>query len=114
MGEIDSARNNKVWSTQMQTTQTSLIARDDTFLGVCQALGDDLGFNPLWLRLALAAGLLWNPTAIVAIYAGLGVVVLASLLLFPAAKRQFKAEAPAEAAQLPQNDDTAFELAKAA
>ena len=73
-----------------------------------------IGFNPLWLRLALAAGLLWNPTAIVAIYAGLGVVVLASRLLFPAAKRQFKAEAPAEAAQLPQNDDNAFELAKAA
>ena len=64
MGEIDSARNNKVWSTQMQTTQTSLIARDDTFLGVCQALGDDLGFNPLWLRLAGGCHLLRDAPAL--------------------------------------------------
>lgn len=98
----------------MQTTQTSLIARDDTFFGVCQALGDDLGFNPLWLRLALAGGLLWNPAAILATYVGLAVIVLASRLLFPAAKRQFKAEAPAAEAAPPQNDDNAFELARAA
>lgn len=98
----------------MQTNQTSLIARDDTFIGVCQAIGDDLGFNPLWLRLSLAAGLLWNPTAIVAIYAGLGVIVLASRLMFPAAKRQFKAETPVAEAARPHNDDSAFELAKAA
>jgi phage shock protein PspC (stress-responsive transcriptional regulator) len=98
----------------MQTTQTNLIARDDTLLGVCQAIGDDLGFNPLWLRMALATGLLWNPTAMVAIYAGLGVIVLASRLIFPAAKRQFKAETPAVGAAKPQNDESAFEYAQAA
>ncbi|MBS0505356.1 MAG: PspC domain-containing protein [Proteobacteria bacterium] len=98
----------------MQTNQTSLIARDDTFFGVCQAIGDDLGFNPLWLRLVLATGVLWNPTAMFAIYAGLGVIVLASRLMFPAAKRQFKAEAPAVEAARPQNDDSKFELAQAA
>ena len=98
----------------MDKTQTNLIARDDTFFGVCQAIGDDLGFNPLWLRLALAVGVLWNPTAIIAIYAGLGVVVLASRLMFPAAKRQFKAEAPAVEAAKPQNDENGFEYAQAA
>ena len=98
----------------MQKTQTNLIARDDTLLGVCQAIGDDLGFNPLWLRMALATGLLWNPTVMVAIYAGLGVVVLASRLMFPAAKRQSKVEATAAETVTPQNDDASISFAQAA
>lgn len=98
----------------MEKTQTNLIARDDTFLGVCQAIGDDLGFNPLWLRLALAFGVLWNPTAMLAVYAGLAVVVLATRLLFPVAKRAAKTEAPAVEPAQPHNDEAPFEYAQAA
>ena len=96
----------------MQTT--SLFARDDTFLGVCQAIGDDLGFNPLWLRLAIAVGLLWNPTVVVATYAALAVVVLASRLLFPAPKPVLEAEAPAAEPVQPELEELPFEYAKAA
>ena len=35
------------------TTQTPLPLRNDTILGVCEAIGQDFGFNPLWLRLGV-------------------------------------------------------------
>lgn len=90
----------------MQNAQPSLLARDDTFLGVCEAIGEDFGFNANWLRVALAAGLMWNPEAILAFYFGLGVVVLLSRLVFPkprAAKPVGQpVEAPAEAELEPE------------
>lgn len=64
-------------------SQTWLPLRDDTFLGVCEAIGEDFGFNPNWLRIALAGGLLWNVEAILGLYFGLGVIVLVSRLVFP-------------------------------
>ena len=68
----------------MQTVQTSLFARDDTFFGVCQGLGEDLGISPNILRLALALALFFNPLATLAAYAGAGALVFASRWLFPA------------------------------
>ncbi|MDB5694146.1 MAG: hypothetical protein JWO81_3209, partial [Alphaproteobacteria bacterium] len=35
----------------MQSPQPALPFRDDNILGICQAVGDDFGFNPLWLRI---------------------------------------------------------------
>ena len=67
----------------MQSTQTWLIARDDTFLGVCEALGEDFGINPLWLRIGFGVSLLFNPVAVLAAYLGAGVIVLLSRLIAP-------------------------------
>jgi phage shock protein C len=67
----------------MQSAQPSLFLRDDTFLGVCEALGEDFGFNPLLLRIAFAVALIWNPVAVVAAYLGAGVVVAISRRLAP-------------------------------
>ncbi len=80
----------------MQTAKGNLFTRDDTFFGVCEALGQDLRFNPLPLRLALGIGVLWNPVVVLATYAALAVMVLASRLLFPAPR---PAPAPAAAQQ---------------
>jgi len=52
-------------------------------LGVCQGLGEDFGFNPIWLRIAFGATLLVNPIAVVGTYLGLGVLVATSRLVFP-------------------------------
>lgn len=87
-------------------TQGNLFTRDDTFFGVCQAIGDDFGFNPNWLRVAVPVLLFFWPVATILGYLGLGVVVLASRLIAPAprAKAQPAAtEAPAtvEAEPLP-------------
>ena len=60
----------------MQTAQPTLFTRDDTMLGICQGLGEDLGFNPNWLRIALAVLLFWNPAAVIGGYLAAGVLVL--------------------------------------
>ena len=57
------------------TSHTPLPLRNDTILGVCEAIGQDFGFNPLWLRLAFIAPLFFAPAATIAAYFGLGVVV---------------------------------------
>ena len=57
--------------------------RNDTILGVCEALGHDLGINPNFLRVPLAAGIIFAPMLMVGIYLGLGVVAFASRTFFP-------------------------------
>lgn len=68
----------------MQNETTNLFRRRDTFFGVCEAVGQDFGFNPLYLRLAFIAPLFFFPVQSFAAYFGLGLLVLASRLLFPA------------------------------
>ena len=83
----------------------SVFARDDTFFGICQGLGDDLGFNPNWLRVALTLFLFFNPVAAIAAYFGAGILVAALRFLIPDPR---PAAAPqAEAAQ----EDEAVRLA---
>lgn len=80
----------------------TLLTRDDTFLGICEALGEDLGFNANILRVALAVSLLWNPLAVLGIYVALGLVVLVSRLIFPNPRPAVTAQA--EPASVEAND----------
>ena len=65
----------------MQTPETHRpVAKKASLLGICQAIGDDFGFNPDFLRVALALLLLVDPKITVLGYALAGVVVLASRL----------------------------------
>lgn len=64
-------------------TYENLLARDDTLLGVCAALGEDFGFNPQYLRAAFAVVLLVNPAAVIAAYLALGAIVMLSRWLAP-------------------------------
>ncbi len=68
------------------TSTTNLFQRRDTMFGICEAVGQDFGFNPTWLRLAFIAPLFFFPVQTFAAYFGLGAVVLASRLIFPAKK----------------------------
>jgi phage shock protein PspC (stress-responsive transcriptional regulator) len=68
----------------MQNVQPSLLARDDTFFGICQGLGEDFGFHPNFLRLAFSLLLFFNPLAAIGGYLAAGVIVLLSRLLAPA------------------------------
>ena len=63
-------------------------------LGVCQAIGDDLGFNPTILRAAFAIPLVWSPLMAVGIYLALGLAVLVSRLVVREPRR---AKAPVSA-----------------
>jgi phage shock protein C len=106
----------------MQSSE-NVLARDDTFFGVCEALGEDFRFNPNWLRVALGVGLLLNPLAALAAYAAGAVIVGLSRWLVPnprlaAAGPEQVSEAP-ETAQVaereaPDGDNDADRLAVAA
>ena len=62
------------------TTQTAPSADRDNLLGICHALGDTFGFNPLFLRLALLVGVMVNAEVAVIAYAVAGVAVLTAKL----------------------------------
>lgn len=65
------------------TNQTPLPLRHDTILGVCEAIGQDFGFNPIWLRLAFIAPVFIAPMAAIAAYLALGALVAAVHYFFP-------------------------------
>ena len=91
-----------------QQERIALPLRNHTILGVCEAIGEDFGFNPVFLRVPFAASVLWSPVIAIAAYLALGAVVLASRLLFP----QRKVVQPAAVPATPANHQV--ELAKAA
>lgn len=68
----------------MKNAQPNLFTRPDTFFGVCEGLGEDLGIHPNLLRVALAGIMFWTPYIALGAYAAAGAIVLASRLLAPA------------------------------
>ena len=69
-----------------QENQVALPLRSHTILGVCEALGEDFGFNPVFLRIPFAASVVYSPLLAIGAYFALGALVLASRMLFPRAK----------------------------
>ena len=93
-----------------QEDQVALPLRNHTILGVCEGIGEDFGFNPIFLRVPLAAMVIVNATWAFGAYFALGAIVLASRLLFPDRKAsKVSVDQPAAAPANEQN-----ELAKAA
>jgi phage shock protein C len=66
-----------------ENANVALPLRNDTFLGVCEAIGQDFGFNPNWLRIAFAPLIIISPLATIGAYLALGGVVAGSRWLFP-------------------------------
>ncbi len=96
----------QVQSAQSPEPYVALPLRSHTILGVCEAIGEDLGFNPIFLRIPLAASVIWNPLIAFGTYFALGAVVLASRFLFP---RPNSAAAPQLAAEHAENDEAGEE-----
>ena len=84
-----------VQTANAQQPYVPLPLRQHTILGVCEAIGEDFGFNPILLRVPLAASVLWSPVWAIAAYFALGAVVLASRLMFGRPKSVAAASAPA-------------------
>jgi len=101
----------------MQISSSNLLFRGDTFLGVCEALGEDFGFNPFWLRAALGIGTIWNPLVVISVYLAAGAVVAFSRLISPnprSAAAAASADEPAAAPARPRVDNDEEALAVAA
>ena len=91
-------------------TDPSLFAREDTILGVCEGLGQELGVSPTLFRVTFAVGLFWNPLAMVVAYLALGTM----LALFRRAFPMRRITAPTVAVQPAANNDESEPLALAA
>jgi phage shock protein PspC (stress-responsive transcriptional regulator) len=76
---------------------TNIMLRNDTILGVCEAIGQETGINPNWLRVAFCVPIFWNPLAVIGAYLALGVIVAATRFVF--ADKVAKVGEPAAPAQ---------------
>ena len=92
-------------------TQPALPLRPHTIFGVCEAIGEDFGFNPVLLRVPCAAIVLVSPLMAIGAYLGLGLVVLASRLLFPNSTAPRVATDAAAAGEPAANDKNELSLA---
>lgn len=91
--------------------------REDTFLGVCQSIGDGFRIPSNLLRLAIAPLLIWFPFETVTLYllAGLLIAVLHWVVPGKRASQRSTAKAEIAPAQEPTNDrDHHVPLAEAA
>ena len=99
----------------MQNATTNLLLRDDTFFGVCQGIGEDLGFSPNILRVAFAPLLFFSWQGAIGLYLALGLLVLTTRLIAPNPKvakpRQAAAEAAAPAAPADADSDEQLPIA---
>lgn len=77
--------------------------RNDTVLGVCEAIGRDFGFNPNWLRVAFAMTLYWAPMVVIGLYVGLAITVGTAHYFFPSPRSA--ATAGGAPAKLQANDE---------
>ena len=94
---------------------SNIFARSDTFFGVCEAIGQDFGFNPNWLRVAFAVPLIYSPVVAIAAYVAIGVIVAASRFLFPGMGRKAAPVAADASADIPNvADHSASDYAQAA
>ncbi len=99
----------------MTANSKPLASPKDNLLGICNAVGEDFGFNPLWLRLALGFAFVLQPVGVVVAYLALGLVVLVSRLAFPTRVNRVRHEiVKSEAAAAPVADPREMEYAKAA
>lgn len=99
----------------MPSSQPSLFARPDTFLGVCEAIGQDFGFHPNYLRILLGGLLLLSPVIVLSTYLALGALVLMSHRLFPSRPASMALPAGTQEFKLQaENDEGAIDFAAAA
>ena len=66
-----------------QDEPQNLFFRNDTIFGICEGIGQDFGFNPNYLRVALCALLYISPVAVIAGYFAVGAGVALSRWLYP-------------------------------
>ena len=73
---------------EAQEKQVALPLRSHTILGVCEAIGEDFGFNPTLLRIPFAASVLYSPLWAVVAYLAVGVLAEAAQRVFVGHRRE--------------------------
>jgi phage shock protein PspC (stress-responsive transcriptional regulator) len=87
------------------------VARDDTLLGACYAMGEDFGFNPLYLRILFAFGVLSSPAVALTAYAALTAIVVLSRWMVPNPPQSVRLETESWAGGAPADFQEELQLA---
>lgn len=87
--------------------------KKDNLFGICNALGEDLGIDPLWPRLLFATTFIFDPAVVIASYFAIGALLLAVRFAFPRPKPA-RADAEVVALTPPAAAEPPVELARAA
>jgi phage shock protein PspC (stress-responsive transcriptional regulator) len=93
--------------TRPQPTEEAFSIEPDALFGVCQAVGEDFGFDPFYLRVALLGLLFFNPFAVIGAYVVLGAAVALARWLFPKPAQASAVELPARVEVQSFEQDTA-------
>lgn len=96
----------------MHPRRPNLFTRDDTMFGVCQGIGEDLGFNPNYLRAALPLLLFVFPVATIIGYLLAGLVVFTVHSVMPS--KWVERPAPAQPEHIPAHNAEELPLPLAA
>ena len=86
--------------------EPALPFRSDTILGVCEAIGQDFGFNPIYLRVVFAALFYLNPLMVSGTYLALGAGVALARWLYPVPTAAVAQPAAHSAAPAADNEDS--------
>lgn len=73
------------------TDRHAATSKKDNLFGICNALGEDLGIDPLWPRLLFASAFIFDPVVVIAGYFALGAFILLARIVFPRAKARERA-----------------------
>ena len=96
----------------MSSATTNLVLRNDTILGVCEAIGEDFGFHANWIRLTLAGLFYWFPFQVIGGYLLMGAIVLAARWIAPAKAEAAKPTLAAETqSMVPQKEEKDLAIA---
>jgi phage shock protein C len=91
--------------------QPALPFRADTMLGVCEGIGQDLGFNPTYLRVIFASLFYFDPAIVVGSYLALGAGLALARWLYPVSASPVVQTAAEPAAPAADNEDSERSLA---
>lgn len=94
----------------MEQKKPNLVMRNDTLLGVCEAIGEDFRIHPNILRIGFGLLLFVSAAGTVALYLILGAGVALSRWLYPKVSEETAAPAPALAIENQKPADTPDEL----
>jgi len=90
--------------------EQNLLLRNDTVLGVCEAIGTDFGIHPNVLRLAFSGAFFFSPWAVALAYVALAVPVALSRWMYPVTPKASSTPVAAEETGAPLEAEA--ELAK--
>ena len=91
--------------------QPALPFRGDTMLGVCEGIGQDLGFNPTYLRVIFASLFYFDPVIVVGSYLALGAGLALARWLYPVPAAPVAQAAAHPTAPAADNEDSERSLA---